>query len=666
MKALLTWRYRPRIVFGSFCISLITLLPQLSLSVPRIGYLYPAGGRAGTDFEILIGGQYLDDPVGGVVSGEGVTVEVIEHIKMPSAQVVDDFRDRLNEVRPEIRELNGDIKTPADDLRRGVIELLDAAGVSEKQLSLLYEYDRRRNDPKQQLNTQIGENVRMRITVDERAIPGMRFLRLITANGLSNPMRFVIGQQPEITEPEPWKFDLLQFVGLTPSDDTVRPRRSKSDPVALPVTLNGRILPGEEDEFSFQAKAGDQVVVSLQARNLIPYLADAVPGWFQAVVSLRDPRGKELAYADDYRFDPDPVLFYRIPNDGEYRLRVRDSIYRGREDFVYRVTMGELPFLTGISPLGGRAGSEVDLTFHGGNLEDQVKRRFPIPEATGFVSLFTSGKSGPSNSIAFHVDTVPEESEREDNGRLGVAGEIKLPGIVNGSIGRPGDVDFFRVKGAGNKPMVFEIFARRLGSPVDSSLTVFDDDGKQIAFNDDFENPTSGLTTHHADSRISVILPKNGQCFVRVSDTQNRSGFTNTYRLKINQAVPTFALRVTPASLNAKPGTSARLTVHALRLDGFDGAIGLRLKEAPDGFDLKSATIPAGEDHADFSLAVPAYTTNEPVSLKVEGFAVIDEKEVIVEAVPADDMMQAFIYRHLVPVDELLLDVRTPPEKLTP
>ena len=59
---------------------------------------------------------------------------------------------------------------------------------------------------------------------------------------------------------------------------------------------------------------GEKLVVSLQARNLIPYLADAVPGWFQTVVSLHDARGRELAFADDYRFDPDPVIFYKIPN----------------------------------------------------------------------------------------------------------------------------------------------------------------------------------------------------------------------------------------------------------------------------------------------------------------------------------------------------------------
>ena len=85
--------------------------------------------------------------------------------------------------------------------------------------------------------------------------------------------------------------------------------------------------------------------------------ADAVPGWFQATLALYDAQGNEVAYADDYRFDPDPVLLYEVPEDGEYGLEIRDAIYRGREDFVYRITVGELPFVTSIFPLGGHAGT---------------------------------------------------------------------------------------------------------------------------------------------------------------------------------------------------------------------------------------------------------------------------------------------------------------------
>ncbi|MBL9152860.1 MAG: hypothetical protein JNK37_10255 [Verrucomicrobiales bacterium] len=631
-------------------------------AAPRIGYVYPAGGQIGTDFEVAIGGQGLDDPLGVVVSGGGVQAEIIEHDKMPSAQVADDWRDKLRELQPQFRKPSSTGELPPIGKVR---EILYAVELDEKKLRLLEEYDRRRNDPKRQLNSQIGEAVRVRISVGESAEPGLRHVRLLSANGISNPMRFTIGQHPEAKEPEPWTFDLMAYLDIEPK--SVMSRHAGPMEIALPATVNGRILPGEVDEFAFHAKKDQQIVVSLQARYLIPYLADAVPGWFQAVVSLHAPNGQEMAFADDYRFDPDPVLFYRIPSDGEYRIRVRDSIYRGREDFVYRVTVGELPFLTGIVPLGAQAGTEVDLVFSGGNLADQKVRRFPVPDLPGMLPLSALGPAGRSNAIAFHVDNVPEDREREPNNRIGAANDVAVPGIVNGTIGLPGDMDFYRIKGNGNQPMTFEIFARRLGSPVDANITVFDDDGNIIAHNDDFENPTAGLTTHHADARVSVRIPSNGRCLVRVADTQHRYGFSNAYRLKFAQGSPGFALRVVPASLNARPGGSARLTIHASRLDGFQGPIAIDLKDAPAGFGLVNATIPAGEDKIEVSLTATAEPISAPVRLVVRGTGDPDVgAPIVIEAVPSEDMMQAFIYRHLVPVDDLLVDVRTPPEKPTP
>ena len=76
--------------------------------------------------------------------------------------------------------------------------------------------------------------------------------------------------------------------------------------------------------------------------------------------------------------------------------------------------------------------------------------------------------------------------------------------------------------------------------------------------------------------------------------------------------------------------------------------------------------MPAGKDVADVTLSVPSSASEQPVVLHVEGTAIVDEEsgqKLTTEAVPAEDMMQAFIYRHLVPVDQLLVDVRTVPEK---
>jgi hypothetical protein len=159
----------------------------------------------------------------------------------------------------------------------------------------------------------IAETVTVRITIAADAKPGPRELRLETRAGLSNPLVFHVGQLPEFREKEERSATSIEEVtGIT-----------------LPSVVNGQIMPGDIDRFRFTAKQGQRLAFALSARELIPYLPDAVPGWFQAVLALYDSKGKELKFADDFRFHPDPVLSFEVPEDGQYVIAVYDNIFRG-------------------------------------------------------------------------------------------------------------------------------------------------------------------------------------------------------------------------------------------------------------------------------------------------------------------------------------------------
>jgi hypothetical protein len=95
------------------------------------------------------------------------------------------------------------------------------------------------------------------------------------------------------------------------------------------------------------------------------------------------------------------------------------------------------------------------------------------------------------------------------------------------------------------------------------------------------------------------------------------------------------------------------VTVYALRRDGFTNEISLDLANAPKGFRLTGAKVPANQDQVRLTLQAPPEATDEPVHLSVEGRAFIQGHPVTHLAVPAEDMMQAFAYRHLVPAKEL-------------
>jgi hypothetical protein len=498
----------------------------------------------------------------------------------------------------------------------------------------------RLTDPKKQPNAQIAELVTLDFAIDVDAPVGDREVRLVTPQGLTNPLTFQVGALPEVIE-----------------GDILFRRPDPVEPLALPTLINGQIMPGDTDTWRFRAKAGQRLVLVAQARRLIPYLADAVPGWFQAALTLYDGKGKELAYDDDYRFNPDPVLFYVVPADGEYKLEIRDAIYRGREDFIYRVALGELPFITGMWPLGGRLGERVEAAISGWNLP---AKRLPFDTEGGRDGVREAHALRDTpllNSITYAVDALPDVEEAEPNDLARGGQAVRLPCIVNGRIGQPGDVDAYRFDGKAGESIVVEVMARRVQSPLDSVMRLLDAGGKVIAWNDDFEDPRSGMITHHADSYLLAKLPADGTYRVTVTDAAAHGGTAFGYRLRLGAPRPDFALRLAPATINVGIGMSAEVWVHCTRLDGFDGPIDLRLQGAPAGFQLSGARIPAGQAKVRMTLTAPSQVSPTPATLRLEGRATVGGAVVTRPVVPTEDLMQAFAYRHLVPCQEWVINV---------
>lgn len=614
---------------------------------PHIGYVYPAGGQQGTTMHIIAGGQFLNGVSAVYFSGGGVNAAIVDYVKPFTNKQLRYFQRMLGNI---IKKRPPSEETPLD-----VVEALrESAGRNEDMLALLDHpmikhleglnlnelrmlADKYKKQPP---GAQLAELAVIDLEIGLDAASGVRELRLETPNGLTNPMRFEVASFPEIQEQEPNDLN-------APPDTSAIP----------PVVLNGQILPGDVDRFRIQAKCGQQLVFEAKARSLIPYLADAVPGWFQATLALYGPDGKEAAYDDDYLFDPDPVLFYTIPEDGQYEVEIRDAIYRGREDFVYRVAIAELPFITQIYPLGGRSGVKQAAQAEGWNLANHAIPLDTTPgEAALRTSTFPQGKYY-SNPVAYAVDTLPESEEKEPNNTAQDAQPVDLPRIINGRIDVSGDVDVYRFKGRTGDNIVAEVCARRLNSPLDSLLRLTDAKGRQLAWNDDYTDREMGLLTHHADSFLSASLPEDGEYFVQLSDAQLHGDVSYAYRLRISPARPDFALRATPSSLSVPQGRTMPLCVHALRKEGFTGDIELSLKDAPEGFRLSGGRIPAGCDRIYATLTAPRAPIGSPIALQLEGRAEINGQTVCRPAVPAEDMMQAFIYQHLVPSQELLVAV---------
>jgi len=600
-------------------------------STPRIGYVYPAGGQQGTSFQVRVGGQFLDGVARVYISGPGVQGAVVEHVKPINSQQANTLREKLLELQKKPR--GPDTQKEIDEIR--------------KQLATF-------RPP----NPAIAEVVTVQVTLAANVETGKRELRLGTPRGLTNPLVFCIGQLPEFSKPasnaarEPRGGNNQRGRGPM-QGGTAEPEMT----ITLPAIVNGQIMPGGVDRYRFHARKGQSLVIAATARELIPYLADAVPGWFQATLALYDAKGGEMAYNDDFRFHPDPVLFCQIPDDGEYVIEIKDAIYRGREDFVYRIALGELPFVTSIFPQGGKSGTQTPVEVKGWNLPMAGLTQDSRDKGPGIYRLSVSKDGLISNEVPFAVDTLPECLEREPDNPQGSAQQVTLPIIVNGRIDKSGDWDVFRFEGRAGDEIVTEVYARRLDSPLDSVLRLTDAKGRQLAFNDDHEDKGAGLTTHHADSWLHATLPANGTYDLHLGDAQHNGGPEYGYRLRISPPLPDFELRVAPSSIGVRGGSSVPFTVYALRKDGFSNEISLAWKDAPEGFTLSGGRIPANQDQVRITLTAPPTPIEEPVSLSLEGRATIQGQEIRRPALPAEDMMQAFAYRHLVTAQDLKVTV---------
>lgn len=620
-----------------------------SMRLPHVGYVYPAGGQAGTEFDVTIGGQYLDgisevlisrlDPLGSMESGvpRGTFVKLSKPL---TQKQVNDLSEKLKDIQARVREEMRRRRLSVGQYRELFVKFAAEAGITEEMLKELDEFRKNRNDPKRQPAPQIAERATIHIVLPKDTEPGLYLIRLRTRTGVSEPLRFQVTPWQEVLENEPNDHGQVHTVTE-----------------GLPVVLNGQIMSGDVDRFQISAKKGQHLVVAVAARELIPYLADGVPGWFQATLRVLDDSGREVAYVDDFWFRPDPALSFEVPRDGAYIIEVKDAIYRGRQDFVYRIVVGEIPFVTSIFPLGGRLGEKCQVTLNGWNLPQREWTLAPLKGDPGIRQILLPNWAAMPRSVSFAVGQWPEVLEQEPNDGHADAQKLTTGVVVNGHIDKPDDRDVFVIEGRAGQNIVAEVLARRLYSPVDSILRIIDENGQIVAVNDDTEDKSAGLLTHYADSFIQVKLPKDGKYFIELTDGQHQGGPEFGYRLRISLPRPDFDLRVVPSMVNATPGSIVPVHVYAVRRDGFEGDISLELSGAPEGMRLSGNWIPAGQDHATITVTIPNSLSTGILPVSLVGRAKIGDQEIVRTAVAADDMMQAFYYHHLVPAGTWAINV---------
>src|SRR5205085_435931 len=199
----------------------------------------------------------------------------------------------------------------------------------------------------------------------------------------------------------------------------------------------------------------------------------------------------ELATSDDTTLlGQDGMCSIVVPADGTYVIQVRESAYRGNGACGYRLHVGTFPRPQAVLPAGGKAGEEVEVRFLGdprGEFRQKVK--LPATPGAKFGVVAQDGDGIAPSAIPFRVSEVGNVNEVEPNDTHATATKAELPLALNGVIDKPGDVDFFRFKEKKGETYDIHCYARRLGSPLDSVMTLYQLNGGALIGNDDAIGP---------------------------------------------------------------------------------------------------------------------------------------------------------------------------------
>lgn len=417
----------------------------------------------------------------------------------------------------------------------------------------------------------------------------------------------------------------------------------------LPAIINGQTYEGDRDFFEFKLTKGKTYVFDLHARKIRPYLADAVPGWFQATMRLYDENGKSLEYVDDFQNSPDPVLIFTPEKTSTYFLEIKDALYRGRDDFVYRLRAGELPYIKSIFPCGGNSKEVTEVQVDGVNLPIKKLKISKQENDLNLKNISIVKNSIISNFVKFEFEDF-KEIIAKPNSEIPQE-PLQTPCVVNGIFKNPYEKFQFLIRAQKNEELTFEVLSSRLGYPVDTRLKLIDlKTGKQVAFNDDFEDASYGLVTAQFDSRIIHRFKNAGDFLLVVEEAQNKGGDDSVFRLKIAKPKRDLQVYLTHSNPQLPKGNFAPLGISAVKKGGWDGDIEIIAKDLPEGITAEKCIIPKKKNFAFLVLNAKETCTVKDFEPKLFARAKFGDEIREIPVTASEELTQAFFITHTLPI----------------
>ena len=439
---------------------------------------------------------------------------------------------------------------------------------------------------------QIGEATEKQVKATLRIAAdcplGEHALRLRTASGISALRLFFVGPFPSVDEKEP--NNSATFAQTVP----------------LNTTVEGTIGSEDVDYFAIAAKKDQRISVEVEGARLGRTM-------FDPYLAIRDGSGRVLAASDDTPLlGHDGFASAIVPAEGRYFVEIRDFAYSGSGHF-YRLHIGDFPRPAVVSPLGGPAGETLAATFLGdvGGAFTQTIA-LPVQPIFGRYGVAAEHEGVAPSPNWIRVTNLPNAEPVAPATTLAKAPLLNLaaPLAFNGILATKGEPAFFRFKAKKGQNFNFEVFARRLGSPLDSVLTVFDAKGKSLGANDD----ASG----QPDSALRLRISEDGEYVVKVADQLGRGGPLFAYRVEISEVQPAVTLSIPDP---ARYDNETRKSIAVPRGNRFAILLNLARDSCNEALATSFEGLPA--DIKVFADTVPGSLSAVPVVFEADADALI-------------------------------------------
>ncbi len=295
------------------------------------------------------------------------------------------------------------------------------------------------------------------------------------------------------------------------------------------------------------------------------------------------------------------------------------------------------PTLNSVSPIGVARGTSVEMTVEGLNLGRSSAIYFSEPGVTGRIlrvkelpdlsdvrlgsngtlSTIDLGPLPPRNQVTVEIEVSPdaeigpvrfrlqtplgtspegrfliepyygESPDKEPNDTPENAFECFLPTILAGTISKPGDVDFYKIKVDAGEELVFENGAALIGSTLEPVVTILAEDQSVVK---EFGG-AGGMDA----IRFAHKFEKAGSFYIRVADYAKSGKNSHFYRIKVGN----FPLVAHAWPLGVQLGKTREIA-----LDGWNVPAKLSVKGDPTPDSEDSLRLRVGHSFNQFSLAL--------------------------------------------------------------